>query len=51
MHLSGQAGVVLKCRRLEHAYNPIPVYEDLSAFKLNGFTRSYQGESLYEERN
>ena len=29
-----QAGVVLKCRRIDHAYNPIPVYEDLSAFKL-----------------
>ena len=29
-----QAGVVLKCRRLDHAYNPIPVYADLSAFKL-----------------
>jgi predicted AAA+ superfamily ATPase len=29
-----QAGVALKCRKIEHAYNPIPVYEDLSAFKL-----------------
>ena len=29
-----QAGVVLKCRKIEHAYNPIPVYEDLSSFKL-----------------
>jgi predicted AAA+ superfamily ATPase len=29
-----QAGVVLKCRKLEHAVNPISVYEDLSSFKL-----------------
>ena len=29
-----QAGVVLKCRRLEQAVNPIAVYEDLSSFKL-----------------
>ena len=29
-----QAGVVLKCRRLEHARNPISVYADLSSFKL-----------------
>ena len=29
-----QAGVVLKCRKIEHAVNPIPVYEDLSSFKL-----------------
>jgi predicted AAA+ superfamily ATPase len=29
-----QAGVVLKCHRIEHAMNPIPVYEDLSSFKL-----------------
>ena len=29
-----QAGVALKCHRIDHAYNPIPVYEDLSAFKL-----------------
>jgi len=29
-----QAGVVLKCHRIDHAYNPIPVYEDLSSFKL-----------------
>jgi predicted AAA+ superfamily ATPase len=29
-----QAGVVLKCQKLDHAYNPIPVYEDLSSFKL-----------------
>jgi predicted AAA+ superfamily ATPase len=28
------AGVVLKCRRIEHAYMPIPVYCDLSSFKL-----------------
>ena len=29
-----QAGVVLKCRKIEHAVNPIAVYEDLSSFKL-----------------
>ena len=29
-----QAGVVLKCKKIDHAYNPIPVYEDLSSFKL-----------------
>lgn len=29
-----QAGVVLKCHRIEQAMNPIPVYEDLSSFKL-----------------
>ena len=29
-----QAGVVMKCHKINHAYNPIPVYEDLSAFKL-----------------
>jgi len=29
-----QAGVVLKCQKIEHAYNPIPVYADLSSFKL-----------------
>jgi hypothetical protein len=29
-----QAGVVLKCCKIDHALNPIPVYEDLSAFKL-----------------
>jgi len=29
-----QAGVLLKCRKIDHAYNPIPVYEDLSSFKL-----------------
>ncbi|MDR1766692.1 MAG: ATP-binding protein [Lachnospiraceae bacterium] len=29
-----QAGIVLKCHRLEHAVIPIPVYEDLSSFKL-----------------
>ena len=28
------AGIVLKCRKIDHAYNPIPVYEDLSSFKL-----------------
>lgn len=30
----GLAGVVLKCQRLQHAYEPIAVYADLSAFKL-----------------
>ena len=29
-----QAGVVLKCRKIDHAMNPIAVYEDLSSFKL-----------------
>ena len=29
-----QAGIVLKCCKIDHAYNPIPVYEDLSSFKL-----------------
>jgi predicted AAA+ superfamily ATPase len=29
-----QAGVVLKCRKITHAVNPIAVYEDLSSFKL-----------------
>ena len=29
-----QAGVVLKCRKIDHATNPIAVYEDLSSFKL-----------------
>ncbi len=29
-----QAGVVLKCHKIEHAQNPIAVYEDLSSFKL-----------------
>ena len=29
-----QAGVVLKCRKVDHATNPIAVYEDLSSFKL-----------------
>lgn len=29
-----QAGVVLACRRISHAYEPISVYADLSAFKL-----------------
>lgn len=28
------AGVVLKCQRLSHAYEPISVYADLTAFKL-----------------
>jgi predicted AAA+ superfamily ATPase len=28
------AGVVLKCRRISHAYEPLSVYEDFSAFKL-----------------
>lgn len=30
----GQAGVVLKCQRINQAYEPISVYQDLSAFKL-----------------
>ncbi|MDR3335239.1 MAG: ATP-binding protein [Treponema sp.] len=29
-----QAGVVLKCLRLEQAVNPIPVYTDFTSFKL-----------------
>ena len=29
-----EAGIVLKCRKLDHAFNPIKVYEDLSSFKL-----------------
>ncbi len=29
-----QAGIVLKCERIEHAINPIAVYADLSSFKL-----------------
>ena len=29
-----QSGIALKCRRIEHAINPIAVYEDLSSFKL-----------------
>ncbi len=29
-----QAGVVLKCQKIEHAQNPISVYADLSSFKL-----------------
>jgi len=29
-----QSGVVLKCRKLDQAVNPIAVYEDLSSFKL-----------------
>jgi len=29
-----QAGVVLKCRKIKQAFNPIAVYEDLSSFKL-----------------
>lgn len=28
------AGVVLKCQRIEHGFEPIPVYVDLSSFKL-----------------
>ncbi len=28
------AGVVLKCQRIEHGYEPVPVYTDLSSFKL-----------------
>jgi hypothetical protein len=29
-----QAGIVLKCRKIEQAVSPIKVYEDLSSFKL-----------------
>jgi len=29
-----QAGVVLECRRIDHAYMPISVHMDMSAFKL-----------------
>ncbi len=29
-----QAGIVLKCQKIEHAQNPIAVYSDLSSFKL-----------------
>lgn len=29
-----QSGVVLKCQKIEHGTNPIPVYTDLSSFKL-----------------
>ena len=29
-----QAGIALKIHRIEHAYNPIGVYKDLSAFKI-----------------
>jgi len=29
------AGVVLKCQKIEHAYEPIAVYSDLSSFKLH----------------
>jgi predicted AAA+ superfamily ATPase len=29
-----QAGVVMKCQRIEQALNPIAVYADLSSFKL-----------------
>ena len=29
-----QAGIVLKCQKIEHAQNPISVYSDLSSFKL-----------------
>lgn len=28
------SGIVLKCQKLDHAYNPVPVYSDLSSFKL-----------------
>lgn len=28
------AGVVLKCQKIEHAYEPVAVYSDLSSFKL-----------------
>lgn len=29
-----QAGIVLKCQKIDHGMNPIAVYEDLSSFKL-----------------
>lgn len=29
-----QAGIVMKCHKVEHALNPISVYTDLSSFKL-----------------
>lgn len=29
-----QSGIALKCRKINHAINPIAVYEDLSSFKL-----------------
>ena len=29
-----QAGIALKCHKIDHAQNPIAVYEDLSSFKL-----------------
>jgi hypothetical protein len=29
-----QAGVLLRCQRVDHAYNPLSVYADLSSFKL-----------------
>jgi predicted AAA+ superfamily ATPase len=28
------AGIVLKCQRIEHGYEPVAVYSDLSSFKL-----------------
>ena len=28
------AGIVIKCQRVEHGFEPIPVYTDLSSFKL-----------------
>lgn len=28
------AGVVIKCQKIEHGYEPVPVYADLSSFKL-----------------
>lgn len=28
------AGIVLKCQKIEHGFEPIPVYADLSSFKL-----------------
>ncbi len=28
------AGVVIKCQKIEHGYEPIPVYADLASFKL-----------------
>ena len=29
-----QAGVILKCKKISHALNPIAVYDDLSSYKL-----------------
>ena len=29
-----QAGIILKCKKTEHGYDPIAVYEDLASFKV-----------------